>query len=235
MVVAGATCLALAISRSYFEWGGSPSGPIAAMLPMSPSSNMTSSITPIRRRAATRKSRCFRLCLFPGRRDDREVWNRGRCLLDPERAGDSQHAFLVLGRELAARAHDLLDELIRLASRIGVGRKHRGKGGERGFGIDQQEIELLAHERFEGRQGNVAIRAANAAHSFETAFIDRRASRAHIEERANDRFPQPADRNARLELGNALLQEFVMQWALGRLPQGTRPGRIDAGGGLQRL
>src|SRR5262245_6117828 len=44
-VVAAGTCLARAISRSYFEWGGSPSGPIAAMLPMSPSSNMTSSIT----------------------------------------------------------------------------------------------------------------------------------------------------------------------------------------------
>src|SRR6516225_7966319 len=76
--------------------------------------------------------------------------------------------------------------------------------------------------------------AANAAHGFEAAFIDRRASRAYIQERANDRFARPTDGNARLELGDAVLQEFVMQWALARLPQGTRPGRIDAGGGLQR-
>src|SRR5262245_55886728 len=118
MVVAAGTCLALAISRSYFEWGGSPSGPIAALLPMSPSSNMTSSIAQIRRPATPVMS--FRLCLFPGRRDHREVWNRGRYLLDPECVGHSQHPLLVFGRELAARAHDLLDELIRLASRIGV-------------------------------------------------------------------------------------------------------------------
>src|SRR5262249_59361942 len=102
------------------------------------------------------------------------------------------------------------DEFIGLASRIGVGGKHRGKGGERSLRIDQQEIELLAHERFEGRQGNVAMRAANAAHNFETAFIDRRASRAYIEQRANDRFAQPADGNARLELSDTLLQQVVM-------------------------
>src|SRR6266700_1511866 len=150
MVVAAGTCLALAISRSYFERGGSPTGPIAAMLPMSPSSNMTSSITQIRRPAATPVMMLSPLPL-PSRRDDREVWDRCRCLLDPECAGDSQHPLLVFGRELAARAHDLLDELIRLASRIRVGGEHRGKGGERSFGIDQQEIELLAHERFEDR------------------------------------------------------------------------------------
>ena len=93
---------------------------------------------------------------------------------------------------------------------------------------------MLAHQRFEGRQGNVTMRAANATQGFETAFIDRRAPHAHIEERANDRFAQPTEGNARLELGNALVQEFVMQWALRRLPQRTRSGRIDAGGGLQR-
>ena len=40
-VVAGGTCLALAISRSYFEPGGSPTGPIAAIFPISLSFNMT--------------------------------------------------------------------------------------------------------------------------------------------------------------------------------------------------
>ena len=34
-VVAAGTCFARAMSRSYFEWGGSPSGPIAAMVPIS--------------------------------------------------------------------------------------------------------------------------------------------------------------------------------------------------------
>ena len=36
-VVAAGTCFARAMSRSYFEWDGSPSGPIAAMVPISPS------------------------------------------------------------------------------------------------------------------------------------------------------------------------------------------------------
>lgn len=52
--------------------------------------------------------------------------------------------------------------------------------------------------------------AANATQGFETAFIDRRASRAYIEQRANDRFAQPTDGNTRLKLGDALLQQFMM-------------------------
>src|SRR5262249_6881289 len=141
MVVAAGTCFAQAISRSYFERGGSPTGLIAAMLPISLSSHMTSSITQIRRPTATQLC-CFRLRVLRSRGDSGEVCSRSRCLVDPERAGDPPHPLLVLGRELAARAHDLLDELIRLASRIGVGGKHRGKGGERSLRIDQQEIEL---------------------------------------------------------------------------------------------
>jgi hypothetical protein len=43
----------------------------------------------------------------------------------------------------------------------------------------------------QGRGCAITMRAANATQGFETAFIDRRASRAHIEERANDRLAQP--------------------------------------------
>src|SRR5262249_34266619 len=75
--------------------------------------------------------------------------------------------------------------------------------------------------------------AANATQGFETAFIDRPASGAYIEQPANDRFAQPTDGNARLEFGDALLQQWGMKGVLARLAQGTRPGGIDAGGGLQ--
>src|SRR5262249_61403202 len=45
---------------------------------------------------------------------------------------------------------------------------------------------------------------------------------------------KPPDGMGALELGEALLQKFVWYRPRARLPEGTRPGGMDAGGGLQR-
>src|SRR5262249_37060372 len=135
-VLAAGTCLALAISRSYFEAGGSPSAPSAAILPISLSFNMTVGST---------QSGCF--C----RRDNRQVSHRRRCLIEAEGLGDSLQTLLLFCGRLTPRAQNLLDQIERLAPRIGSGGEHGGKRGERSFPIDHLHQELLTHESLERR------------------------------------------------------------------------------------
>src|SRR4029077_10642805 len=139
-VLAAGTCLALAISRSYFEAGGSPTGPSAAMLPISLSFNMT-----VRLVHSGANARSGSFC----RRDNRQVSRRRRCLVDAECGGDSLQTLLLFGRQLTPGAQNLLDQIERLAPRVGVGGEHGRKRGERRFRIDQEDEVLLAHEGLE--------------------------------------------------------------------------------------
>src|SRR5262249_22119577 len=114
-----------------------------------------------------------RLRLVPSRVDDRQIWNRTRCLVEAERAGNALHALILFLRKRAPRGQDLLDEVERLASSITVGGKHRRKCRERSFRVEQQDEELLAHERLERRERHVTVGAANAAQRFKAALVGR--------------------------------------------------------------
>ena len=104
-----------------------------------------------------------------------------------------------------------------LLPRLGVRRKHRRNRRQRRFRVDQQHEELLAHQRLEVRQA--ACRRARARMR-RTASKPRSstapARHPDIEQSADDGFAQAARRNARLEFGNPVLQQFAMQRALAR-------------------
>src|SRR5262245_58030976 len=163
IVVAGGTCFALAMSRSYFECGGLPNGLLAAIAPLSLSVSMKRSplphaTAPLR----TRFSRCLR--------QKRDIRPRRRHRLDAEQLGDLVQSPLVLGGEVTARAKHEADEAEHLAPGLGIAREHPRDCGKRGLLVDQQHGELLAHQRLEDRQRDVAVRAAKAAHGLEAAF-----------------------------------------------------------------
>ena len=113
---------------------------------------------------------------------------------------------------------------------LGIGRKHRRNSGERSFLIDQQHVELLAHQRLEVRQAACRREPARMRRTASNPRSSIAAARhARIEEPADDGFAQAADRNARLELGNPLLQQLADatgSWppcATGASPAGSMP------------
>src|SRR5208337_2543399 len=77
------------------------------------------------------------------------------------------------------------------------------------------------------------IAAAKTTHSFESPFVDGAPSQIEIDECANDRLPQPAQGNMRLELVDPLFDKLLIEPILGGLSQRPRISGIDAGGGLQ--
>src|SRR5262249_2949280 len=148
-VVAAGTCFALAISRSYFEWGGSATGPIAARVPislsLSPCMLRPPSIPPppggaVRCDcpAAGRGASSRRSCLRAKGRPAPKIWCRACSFADAEQPGDTFDPLLVFGRESAACAQYLLDEIERLEPFLGFGGDHRGNGRERCVAVDQQ-------------------------------------------------------------------------------------------------
>src|SRR4029450_1382827 len=156
MVGAAGTCLARAISRSCLDWGGLPSGPIAAIAPISLSFSFSMITSPYF--SCGPPLRCSCLELF-------SLLAKGACtpiFIDAEQPGDLAQSLAVLRGHFTARAQHLPDEVERLEPLLTVGRKHRRDRGQRGFLIEQQHVELLAHERLEGRQGQVAMSPANA-------------------------------------------------------------------------
>ena len=145
------------------------------------------------------------MCLLPVRRDHREIPNHGRWLIDAECAGDSLHALVVFRRQWTACTHDLLDEIERLARRLEVGGEHRRERGERSVRVDQQDEELLAHERLEFRERDIFITTTKTTQRLKSTFVNGTPSQADIDQRANDCFAQTAKRNVRLELRDPLL------------------------------
>src|SRR5262245_19062624 len=227
MVVAGGTSFALAMSRSYFECGGLPNGLLAAISPIWLSVSMKKpplphATAPLR----TRFSRCFR--------QKRDVCPRRRHRVDAEQLGDLVQSPLVLGGEVAARTQHEVDEAEHLAPGLGIAREQPRDCAERGLLVDQQHVELFAHERLEGRQRDVAVRAAKAADGLEAALVDRAAPHAGIDQPADDRFAYAPDGHARFDLGDPGLQQLAMQRVLRRRSQGLRRRRLDADRGLQR-
>ena len=122
---------------------------------------------------------------------------------------------------LATRAQHLADQIECLLPLFRVVGKHRWNRRERGFGVDQQHVELLAHGRLEGRQRDVGVVFADASHHFETALVDRGAVHAGEKQGANDRLAQAAGCDTRLEFGDALLHKFAMQQAFGAFRSGS--------------
>src|SRR5262245_5237750 len=226
MVVAGGTSFALAISRSYFECGGLRNGLLAAIAPIWLSLSMKKPpATALDRAPKMRLSRCFR--------QKRDIRPRRRTHLDAEQPCDLVQPPLVLGGEVAACTQYEVDEAEHLAPGLGIAREHPRDGGERGLLVEQQHVELLAHECLEDRQRDLAVCAAKAAHRLEAAFVDRAASQSGIDKPADDRFAYAPDGYARLELGDPLLQQFAMNRTPRRLSQRARPHRVDADGSLQ--
>ena len=117
-----------------------------------------------------------------------------------------------------------MDQLVCFLSAFEIGWKHRRNGLKRGLLIDQQDIELLAHQLLEFGNRHVAVRLADAARQLKPTLVDCGAIHPDIDQAANDRRPQTASRNERLKLGNALLQKLAMQRIFGGLSQTLRPG-----------
>jgi hypothetical protein len=130
--------------------------------------------------------------------------------LNTEQPPDLIQSAPVLRRHLPADRKHLFDKTERRAPNLGIGRKHRGKGGECRFRIDEQHVELLAYQRLKGGKGQIAMSLANAAHRFEAAFVDGGARHAGVEEPTDNGLTQAACRNARLELGNPIAQKLGM-------------------------
>src|SRR5215472_6318808 len=146
MVVAVGTCFARAISRSYFKASGSPTGPIAAIFPISLSFNMNLPHAHSRPRRSV-------MMLSPAPAEP----TRSPPGLEPwslPRPGRTRRRLAACAccprRKRAACAHDLLDEVECLAPYLAIVGKHRRKRGERSFCVEHKDRELLAHERFEG-------------------------------------------------------------------------------------
>src|SRR5262245_20508148 len=216
-VVAGGTCLALAISRSYFECGGLATGPTAAIVPISLSFSVSMTTSPYPSCAPVVPLRCLPKGGPAG----------ASCCIDAEQPGDLAQSRPVLRRHFPARGHHLLDEVECLAPQLFIGRKHRRQRRKRGLLIDQQHVELLAHERLEVGQWQVAVGLADAPDRLEAALVDRGPRHADVEQRADHGFAQAADRDARLEVGDPALQQLAVQGALCGLPQRLRRGRVD--------
>ena len=81
----------------------------------------------------------------------REIARRRRTRVDAKELRDLVHSLPVLGGEFPARAERLLDEFERRDPGLGIGREHRRNCGERGILVEQQHVELLAHQRLEDR------------------------------------------------------------------------------------
>ena len=75
----------------------------------------------------------------------RGEWLDTLLLVDAEKARDPIDSLPILKRELAARAQNCPDKIEGLTPFFRLRRQHRRNGLESGLGIDQQDIELLAH------------------------------------------------------------------------------------------
>ena len=99
----------------------------------------------------------------------------------------------------------------------GIRGQHRWDRRQRGRLVDQQHQELLAHQRLERRECNgrqLLLRLADTAHQFETTFVNRIPAHADIEDRPDHGLAQPAGRNTGLQLGDTLMQQFLMERSL---------------------
>lgn len=119
-------------------------------------------------------------------------------------------SFSVIRGDFAARAHHGPDQPKCDAPRFRVRRQHGRDGGKRGVGIEEQDIELLTHQRLEGGKRQVAVRLSNAPDGLKSTFVDRPSAHAGIEQSADNRRAQSADRNASFQLGNSLAEELAM-------------------------
>ena len=87
-------------------------------------------------------------------RHEREIGRRGA-----EQLRDLVHPPPVLSGECSAGAQGLPDELERGGTGLGIGREHGWNCAQRGILVDQQYVELLAHQRFELREGSFTVPA----------------------------------------------------------------------------
>src|SRR5262249_52977129 len=94
--------------------------------------------------------------------------------------------------------------------------------------VAQKLLELRKRQR-----ARAFLLAPNSAHDLEPAFVNRGASDADINQRADRRLAQASAGNARFQLGNAGLQKLLMQRVLARLARGLGACRINAEGGLK--
>ena len=154
--------------------------------------------------------------------------------LETEQSRDFVHSLLVFGGEFSSRTQHLVDQAECLFASFDIGRKHRRNCGKRCLLIDQEDIELLAHERLEIRDRHIAVRLPDAASQFKASFIDCGAVHSRVNQTANNGCTQATGRNARFELGDPFLQKLAMQWIFRCFAQMLRRGGIDANRGLER-
>ncbi len=130
----------------------------------------------------------------------------GRTAIDAEQPRNFAQPLAVFGRQFAPRAQHFGDQAVGLFPSLRISRKHRWNCGERGFFIDQQDRKLLAYERLEFRYRQATVRLANSASQFKSPLVDRRSPHPCVNKPADDRLTDPANRNARFEFGNFLVQ-----------------------------
>src|SRR5213078_2024764 len=73
----------------------------------------------------------------------------GRLVVQAEQLGDASHARESFGFRLATRTQDPLKQPENLAALVRIVRQHLGNGCKRSFLVDQQHVELLAHQSLE--------------------------------------------------------------------------------------
>src|SRR5262245_46473599 len=115
-VVAAATVLALAISRSYLDAGGSPAGPIAARVPISLYFSVSMLISQSRTGPSRRPCLRLRARLAKGK--------GARCLIEAEQARDLAHPHYLRVGLFAARCQHLADQIECRAAGRRIARQH---------------------------------------------------------------------------------------------------------------
>ena len=118
-----------------------------------------------------------------------------RAAFNAEKSRDFFHSVILVSAEFATRTQDLMDYLVPLLSTFEIRWKHRWNSLKRGLLVDQQDIELLAHQLLEFGNRHIAVRLADAARQLKASLVDASAIHPDIDQAANDRRPQTAGRN----------------------------------------
>src|ERR1051326_2986924 len=209
IVFGGTSCLARAISRSYFETGGSPTGASAAIVPISPTSSPSMTKPPP-------ADNCELLCGELRRLLRSGMRHRKRFAAGLEQPRHLIQPFRVLAGHLAPCAEHRSDQSKRHASCLCVGRQHGWYRGERGVAVDEQNIELFADQLLESGERHIAVRLSNAPHRLKPALVDGAPTHSGIDEPANNRGLQPADCDTGAQLGDTFGEQLAMQKAFVR-------------------
>src|SRR5262249_4209800 len=221
-VVAGGTCLARLMRRSYLAWVCTTGA--ACVFAITKLLGWSQFVRP--------GSRRFSGFFAPPLRQRHGGWR-----LDTKQPGNALESLGGFARDLSARTHHLAEGRKGLAAQLAIRRQQLGNCRKCRLLVDQQHEKLLADEGLEIRQRQawlVVVDGAQAADGGNRAFVDAAACHADVEHAAGEAFAQASLGDVRPQFGNAGVQQLAMQPALSGPALRARIGRIDADGRLQR-